>query len=278
MPFKTVLSIIDVTQSDRDLDAAIELCAEINAHLSVLVVALVPPVPIGGYAAVLSAPWLQERQHDIAALKARVKTVNVRTSGASLSSDVDSEYSEMAWVDEVIGERARYADLTIIGPALLNDGELKKRAIDGALFESGKPLLLLPAKAKPTLRPKTILLAWDSSFEAMRAAREALELMVAANSVHITLIDPEATLGRNGPEPGTDVATYLVRHGIKVTVDRLPSAGAQVADVLRQHANDISADMIVMGAYGHSRMRERIFGGVTRSLLDEPSLPVLLAH
>jgi nucleotide-binding universal stress UspA family protein len=278
MPFKTVLSVIDVTQSDRDLDTAIKLCAEINAHLSVLVVALVPPPPIGGYAAVLSAPWLQERQHDVARLKVQVKKVAALTASASLSSDVDSEYSEVAWVDEVIGERARYADLTVIGSGLMNDGELRKRAIDGALFESGKPVLLLPAEAKPTLRSKTILLAWDSRFEAMRAAREALELMVKADSVHVTLVDPEATLGRNGPEPGADIATYLVRHGIKVTVDRLPSAGAQIADVLRQHAGDVSADMIVMGAYGHSRMRERIFGGVTRSLIDEPSLPVFLAH
>jgi len=278
MPFKTVLSVVDVSQSDRDLDVAIELCTEMNAHLSVLVVALVPQPPIGGYAAVLSAPWLRERQHDIAALKARVKKVNARTAETSLSSDVGSEYSEMAWVDEVIGERARYADLTVIGSDLMSDGELKKRAIDGALFESGKPVLLIPKAVKPTLRPKTVLLAWNSRFEAMRAAREALELMVTAHSVHITLVDPEATLGRNGPEPGADIATYLVRHGINVTVDRIPSAGAQIADALRQHANDISADMIVMGAYGHSRMRERIFGGVTKSLIDEPGLPVFLAR
>ena len=102
--------------------------------------------------------------------------------------------------------------------------------------------------------------------------------MVSAEEVHVTLVDPDTSSIVSGPEPGADIAAYLAHHGVKTTVDRLPSGGKAIADVLKQHAIDVSADLIVMGGYGHSRMRERIFGGVTRSMLDEPRLPVLMAR
>lgn len=94
----------------------------------------------------------------------------------------------------------------------------------------------------------------------------------------MALVDPEQGERDHGFEPGADIATYLAKHGAKVTVDRLPSQGRPVEDILRQHAVDVAADMLVMGAYGHSRMRQRIFGGVTRSMLDNPPLPVFLAR
>ncbi|MEY9560113.1 nucleotide-binding universal stress UspA family protein [Sinorhizobium fredii] len=95
------------------------------------------------------------------------------------------------------------------------------------------------------------------------AAREALEIMESAEEVNVVLVDPSAASAKNGEDPGADVATYLARHGIKGTVDRLPSGGRRVDEVLKQHAIDTYADLIVMGAYGHTRLRERIFGGVT---------------
>jgi nucleotide-binding universal stress UspA family protein len=82
----------------------------------------------------------------------------------------------------------------------------------------------------------------------------------------------------DGAEPGADIAAYLARHGLTVTVDQLAGGGRPVADVLKQHATDIGADLIVMGAYSHSRIRERIFGGVTRSFIEGARLPVLMAH
>jgi nucleotide-binding universal stress UspA family protein len=81
-----------------------------------------------------------------------------------------------------------------------------------------------------------------------------------------------------GAEPGADAAAYLVRHGAKVTIDRLPSSNHSVAEMLRQHAVDSSSELLVMGAYGHSRLRERIFGGVTKSMLEDPRLPILMAR
>ena len=276
MPFRTVLSVIGVDQSDEDLKTAIGLCREINAHLSILVVALLPAPPIGAYATFMSPTWVQEREDDETKLHHRVKLITAIVATSGVSADVDSEYADRSWTVNEIARRARYADVTILGPELRAETDLIAYAVNGTLFESGKPVILVPAASKLTLL--RILVAWDSCIEASRAVREALGLLVGASDVHVTLVDPEATDARNGPEPGADIATFLARHGVKATVDRLPSSGHSIADVLRQHALDISADMIVMGGYGHSRLRERIFGGVTKSMIDEPPLPLFMAR
>lgn len=278
MPFKTILAIVGVDQGDRDIEMAVGVCREIGAHLSVLVLGLASPPPVGAYAAVVSDTWMEERDADMKRLAARVDTIETLVAKEGITADVECEYAEMAWTDAVAGRRARYADVTLLGPDLLADGDLKNYVINGALFDSGRPLLLAPAGQKTTLRPKRIMLAWDSRIEASRAAREAVDLIAAADEVRVTLVDPETGDLAQGDEPGADVAAWLARHGAKVSVDRLASGGRSVVHALRQHAVDCGAEMIVMGGYGHSRMRERIFGGVTKSMIDEPPLPVFMAR
>lgn len=278
MTFKTVLTVTGPDLGDGDLELAAAICEEIEAHLAVLVVAVAAPPPIGGYAAVMSEAWLQERQAEMDRLRQREEDVTALLAASTVSSDVSSEYSEEAWADDVIGRRARYADVVLLGPELLSCGVLKSRAVEGALFSSGKPLLLVPEGSAPGLRPKRIMVAWDSRIEASNAVSHGMDLLRAADAVHVVLVDPVEGEGAQGAEPGADVAAYLARHGVRVTVDRLPSQGRTVADTLRQHAMDMSADMMVMGAYGHSRLRQRIFGGVTRSIVDAPPLPVLMAR
>ncbi|MFA6157563.1 universal stress protein [Mesorhizobium sp.] len=278
MSFKTILTITGPGMSDADLKLAAGLCEETNAHLAVLVVVLAAPPPVGEYAAIVSEDWLKERKAEEQLLKKTTAGVTALLAGRGLSADIDSEYPEAEWADETIGRRARYADITILGPELLAGETLKNKAIEGVLFSSGRPLLLVPQGSRPTLKPKRVLVAWDSRLEASRAVRESIDLLAAAEDVHLALVDPVEGEAQHGAEPGADIAAYLARHGVKVTVDRLPSGNHSVAEVLRQHAVDIAADLMVMGAYGHSRLRERIFGGVTRSMLEKQSLPILMAR
>ncbi|RWB26009.1 MAG: universal stress protein [Mesorhizobium sp.] len=277
MSFKTILTVTGPDFGNNDINLTAELCEQVDAHLSVLVAAFAAPMPLVGVE-VVSEVWLQERERDMQRLEARTMAVSALLANSALSVDVSSEYSELVWGDEAIGRRARYADLTVIGPNVLADETLRDKTIEGVLFSSGKPLLLVPDGSSPTLKPKHVLVGWDSSIEASRVVRESLDILVGANDVHLTLIDPVEGEGHHGAEPGADAAAYLARHGAKVTVDRLPSFNRSDAEVLRQHAIDVSADLVVMGAYGHSRLRERIFGGVTKSMLDGPSLPVLVAR
>lgn len=279
MRFKTILTVAgSETAWKGDLKLAADFCEQAEAHLSVLVMALGAPPPVGEYAAFVSDSWLQEREADLKRLNARKEEISTFLAGSAVSGNVASEYSEVGWADEMVGRRARYADLTLAGPELLKTETLKEKVIEGALFWSGKPLLLIPEGARPTLEPKRVLVAWDTRIEATRAIREALELLVAADEVRLAIVDPVESERSHGEEPGADVATFLARHGAKVTVDRLPSESHSVAEVLRRHAIDTDAQMLVMGAYGHSRLRERIFGGVTRSMLDNPPIPVFLAR
>lgn len=278
MAFRTILTVTGTSSGDNDIKLAASLCAEVDAHLSVLAVIMAAPPPIGDYAAPMSDAWMEERQADLESLAVRTAEVTRLLASAAISADVTNSYPEIAWADEIIGRRARYADLTFVGPELLSGGTLRDKTIEGALFSSGKPMLLSPLGARPTLRPRNVMVAWDSRIEASRAVREAIDILTAADDVHLVLVDPLEGEGRQGEEPGADIATYLARHGAKVTVDRLPSSGQKVADVLKRHASDMSAELIVMGAYGHSRLRERIFGGVTKSILEDVSIPVLMAR
>lgn len=278
MTFKTILAVTAPGLGDADLKLAATLCEEAGAHLAVFVVGLAAPPPIGAYAAVVSEAWFQERQLDLERLQARTDTVSGLLASMTVSSDVSSEYQEIAWADEAIGRRARYADLTVLGPEGLSSEELKTNVIEGVLFHSGKPLLLVPQGAAPTLKPRQVMVAWDSRLESSQALAASLPLLVETEEVHLVLVDPVESEDEHGAEPGADAATYLARHGVKVTVDRLPSQSRPVAAVLRQQAVDTAAELLVMGAYGHSRLRQRIFGGVTSSMIEDPPIPVLMAR
>lgn len=276
MPYKTILNVLGEDRADEDLQVATKLAGEVGAHLSTLFVTMAP-VPTGRYQT-LSPSWLEVRERNLEKLSERVTKFRQRLATTELSFDVDSVYAEVAGPAYDIGERAIYADLVVAGPGVFANDDLKSQVVSGGLFQAGRPVIFVPRDANATLGPKTILLAWDSRPSAAHAAREALEMMKMAQSVHVTMVDPVAASRVSGDEPGADIATYLARHGINVSVETLPSSGHFVTDTLLRHALDINADLIVMGAYGHSKLLELILGGVTKSMLKEANLPILMAH
>lgn len=278
MPFRTILTVVGPRSRDGDLKLAAGLCEGEGAHLSVLALSHAEPPPPVDFSGVVSQAWVERRQEELAELETRAAVAARFLAAGPTAGDVASEYADSAWADETVGRRARYADLTVVGPEMLADASLRKTVIEGALFHSGKPVLLSPEGARPTLRPRRVLVAWSMRIEATRALREALDILAQAEDVRLVLVDPVRDEFHHGDEPGADAATFLARHGVRVTVDRLPSQNMSVAEVLSRHASDHGIDMLVMGAYGHSRARQRIFGGVTRSMIDAPSLPIFMAR
>jgi nucleotide-binding universal stress UspA family protein len=146
------------------------------------------------------------------------------------------------------------------------------------LLDSRSPVLLLPENGRLTFPPKRVLLAWDSSLPAANAARASLDLLAAAEGVSLVIVDPLARRRTGSEQSGAKMAQYLARHGANVEVNEVASGGRTVEELLLRCAEDFGADILVMGAYGRSRLRERIFGGATRSMLDMRRLPVLMAH
>ena len=172
-----------------------------------------------------------------------------------------------------LAAEARLHDLTVLDLDP-RGGILSLETIEAALMTSGRPVLAVP-RTHPAFAGRRILLAWDGSLQAARAASEAMPFLRAAQAVEIVSVgDADDLLAT---VPGAEFARRLARHGVAVAVSNLPVAGS-IADTLRGHAGLFRADLMVMGAYRHSRVREFVFGGVTRSLLMDAPVPLFLAH
>jgi nucleotide-binding universal stress UspA family protein len=177
-----------------------------------------------------------------------------------------------------VASRARYSDLVILPLPYGKFRGVEDEAItEAALFEGMAPVLIVPPSGMRTPEPKRIIVAWNQSREALVAARRAMPFLKRADMVQIVVVDPPA----HGPErsdPGGLLCQLLVRHGVKAEVSVLARALPRVSEVLARQARDLDADMLVMGAYGHSRFREAILGGATRDMLENSHVPVFLAH
>ncbi|MBP2447974.1 universal stress protein [Rhizobium leguminosarum] len=277
MPIRTVLSILSSANFNEDLKAAVDFCAASGAHLSATVISI-GLAPMDGAYGATSVVWLEERQREIDELAKNAGEIRTYLARTDLSYDVQDVYTEFAFAQEDVAERALYADVVLVGRQAAKNEDLQKRIIAGALFRTPTPVIINRGTSPLPSVSKSILLAWDSSDEASRAARQSLDLLKAANCVYVTMIDPVSRERVNGEEPGADIAGFLARHGVKVQVDRLASGGSSAGEIIRQHAIDVNADLIVMGAYNHPRWRQTLFGGVTRSMIENGRTPIFLSH
>lgn len=277
MPAKTILSVVGVDHGEADLLAAAEVAQEAEAHLAAVVVGCVPPPPVTTFAGEPYSAYAVAWEEEYARVAQKAKDLSEKLAQHGYAGDVQPIYALIGNVADEIAQRATYADLTLLGDVLAKDEDLLKLVLDGALFASPSPVVL-GGKKKTTLAPKKMLIAWNGKREAAVAVRHAIELLTMAEDVHVVIIDPEAAAQAMGEEPGADIATWLARHGIKITVDVLASGGRDPALVLQRHALDIGADLIVMGAYGRTRLRERIFGGTTQTMLSNVDTPVFMAR
>ncbi|RLK00620.1 universal stress protein [Ruegeria conchae] len=186
--------------------------------------------------------------------------------------------AQIADIGRHVARRARFSDLVILPRPYGKDRDAEAEPIvEAAMFEGHAPVLLVPDEIEPISSPKTIMVGWNESIEAMRAIRCALPFLKQAELTRIVVIDPP----RHGPDrsdPGGLLSQMLARHGVKCEIDVLSKTMTRVSDILNRHAADTEADMIVMGAYGHSRFREAILGGATRNMLEQSEVPVFLAH
>jgi nucleotide-binding universal stress UspA family protein len=170
---------------------------------------------------------------------------------------------------------ARAADLAILGQ--VSSGAESLVMPEEVAFLSGRPVLVVPGAGRFARVAENPIVAWKPGREAARAVHDALPLLAAAGKATILVVDPDEE--SEGETPGDELALHLSRHGVKATVDRAyTEGGTPVADVILSRAADLGADLLVMGCYGHARLREMILGGVTRDILGAMTLPVLMSH
>lgn len=279
MAYKTLLTVItDPAIAKPALDRAIAIARTENAHLDVLCIG-VDRTQTGYYYAGASAVFQQEviekAKEEATAAEAYA---NRKVANEGIPFAVEKSVAQLAGLGRLVAHRARFSDLVVLPrPYGKGCGLEQETIVESALFEGQVPSLVVPPKTKANVEAKRIIIAWNESTEAMAAVRAALPALIAADSVNITVIDPPQH-GPDRSDPGGALSQMLVRHGVKVEITVLAKTMPRVSDVLLRHARDMNADMIVMGAYGHSRFREAILGGATRNMLENTKIPVLMAH
>ena len=276
MSYKTILVQIDPgKRAPVRVEVAIRLARQYDAHLVALhaLVAFDPP----GYVAAEMGPAILEAQRFVAATDMARTEVGFtkQVSAAGLRS--------VEWrtaVDDPVAAmtlHARYADLVVIGQTDVSDGShVSKDFPERLVLGAGRPVLILPNVGSFATLGKRVLVAWNSSREATRAVTDAIPFLRLADTVHVMAVNPKA--GEHGTVAGADIGLYLARHGVRVEVKTDHGAEVDVGNELLSRAADLDADLIVMGGYGHSRLKEWVLGGATRTILESMTAPVLMSH
>ena len=275
MALKNILvHVTDSDQSKRRVSAALDLAMRHDAHLTGIAVA--PTIDLPTYA----APEIPENvlqdiraQHRARAAKAHehFETAAQRAGWAERIDWLSTQGDPV----EILSLMARYSDLTVVGqssPPNTPNGEMT--IAHELVLQAGRPILVIPFAGTPCPIGEKVVVAWNGSREAARAVGDSMSILERAGQVDVLSIQPEGI----GDEPGADITHHLARHNIKATSHRSVAAMIDASDVLLNYVADNGTDLIVMGAYGHSRMREIILGGMTRQILDHLTVPVMLSH
>ncbi len=279
MAYKSILTIVtDADASLPQIDAAVALARREDAHLDVLCIGI-DRTQTGYYYAGASAILTQEAYNQAKEEVTEAETkVRERLASEDIRWGVDTAVAQIGAIGGPVALLARYSDLVVLAKPYGDKGDPAAEAIvEACLFEGRAPVLILPDNFDVNRFATRIVLAWNQGDEALTAARVSLPLLKAAKAVNITVIDPP-THGAERSDPGGLLSQLLSRHGVHAEVSVLAKTLPRTSDVLARHARDIDADLVVMGAYGHSRFREAILGGTTRNMLEQAELPVLLAH
>ncbi|EEX09486.1 universal stress protein family protein [Ruegeria lacuscaerulensis ITI-1157] len=279
MAYKSLLSVVTETKfAKKALEQMVALAEAQDGHAEALCLG-VDRSQTGYYYAGANALILQETLNRAnAEAEENLKFAEEFLGKSGVRWSAESGVAQIADLGRHVAHRARFSDLVVLPqPYGEGRGAEAEPIVEAAMFEGHAPVLVVPGDAEIVSRPRTILIGWNESVEAMRAIRFALPFLMAADLARIVVIDPPAH-GPDRSDPGGLLSQMLSRHGVKCEIDVLSKTMTRVSDILNRHAEDTAADMIVMGAYGHSRFREAILGGATRNMLEKSAVPVFMAH
>ncbi len=281
MIYKDILVVLDPDPRFRErLGIAAGLAERFAAHLTGLYV--VPGTEsllhFGYYDPSLVDPLNRELREQAANQEEEVRQVFEDIAGRA---GISAEWRPArGYPTDVAAVHGKYSDLIVLGQLDPDDKPaplVRPRPEDVALLV-GAPTLVVPYVGKFAQVGKQVLVGWNASREAKRAVDDAMPLLAAASSVTVLAINPQKSPIAHGEVPGADIALYLARHGVKAQVEQTVAADLGIGEALLSRASDLAADLLVMGCYGGSRVRELVLGGATRTILESMTLPVLMAH
>ncbi|MBT3791953.1 MAG: universal stress protein [Rhodospirillales bacterium] len=278
MALNDILVHIDSSPAaPAQLDYAVRLAEKHEAHLSALYVIAI--APIHQYTEADLGPELIEA-HD-RFMRESAAEAKAMFDARVANSSITAEWRQVEGaVPEMVVLHSRYADLAVLGQRIVGrlDAGAAPELPDHVVLDVGRPAVVVPHSFEPQTIGSRVLLAWNASRDAARAANDALPILQAADDVRVMIINPEKGIMGHGELPGADIATHLARHGVKAEVVEVTAGRKKVGDELLSQINAFNADFMVMGSYGSFRLRELVFGGTTRRILEAMTVPILMSR
>ncbi|MDX2274032.1 MAG: universal stress protein [Hyphomonadaceae bacterium] len=280
MSWKDILAIVAEAEADEPALALAEAVArDCKAHLSAAFLTPLPDEPLAYEPTVVAGVWAELLGRARAEAEVERKKVAKRLEAMTQPCELITAEALSRDLGRVAAVHARYADIAVMTrPVEGIGGDLREELIEGVLFHSGRPALIAPPGWKGGSIGKRIAVAWDASREATRALSEADALFERAEQVTVITVDAKPKMFGHGEMPGANIAAHLTRRGGKAEVSNVDSMGRSASAAILEQAEALGADVVVMGGYAHSRLRELVFGGATRDLLRTSTLPLLMAH
>lgn len=281
MSWKDVLVIVSEAEADEPAIALGEALAAQSGdcHLAAAFLTPLPDEPLAYEPTVVAGVWAELLGRARQEADVERKKVEARIARSGKAAELRAAEALSRDLGRVAAVHARYADVAVMTRPSEGAGvELREEIIEGVLFHSGRPALIAPPGWKGSGVGKRVVVAWDASREATRALSEADDLLEFAEAVTVVTVDAKPKMFGHGDQPGSNIAGHLNRRGLPATVQNVDSGGRSASAAILETALAMNADLIVMGGYAHSRLRELVFGGATRELLRTTTVPLLMAH
>ncbi len=281
MSWKDILVLVADAEVDEPAlalgEALARQCA--GCHLAAAFLTALPDEPLAYEPTVVAGVWAELLGRARAESGSERKKVEARLAQFERACELRAAEALSRDLGRVAAVHARYADVAVMtrpgdGPGL----EVREEIVEGVLFHSGRPALIAPPGWRGTGIGKRVVVAWDASREATRALSEAQSILDRAEQVTVLTVDAKPKMFGHGDQPGANVAAHLSRRGLPAEVRNIDSMGRSASAAILEEATALDADLVVMGGYAHSRLRELVFGGATRDLLRTATVPLLMAH
>ena len=270
-----IVNLSSRNEQDFAPDYAVSVAGEFGAHVVGIAFVYDAIIPDGAFGGVPVELIEMQREENSKLAAAAVQRFQANAKAAGVSAESRALDATLGGGATLFAELARRFDIAVVGQAQRESGAAEELMIEAALFETGRPVLVVPYIQKQGLKLDRVLACWDGGRTAARAISDAMPLLQRAKAVELVIVAEER---KREEVTGASMLSHLSRHGIPATAKRMSKGDLSVDNVLLSYAADSGADFMVMGGYGHSRLREFILGGVTRGILNSMTIPVLMSH
>jgi nucleotide-binding universal stress UspA family protein len=271
-----VVNLTVGTARDPAADYAVSIAKTFGAHLAGVAFAYEPVLPAIMGADIPDSVIEEQREDNEKAANVAVARFEAAAGPAGISHHSRMVTASLAGAAETFGKIARQFDLSVVGQSERNKVGPEELIVEGALFGSGRPTIVVPYSQKAGIKLDRVVVCWNGGRTAARAMADAMPLLKQAKAVEVLIVGTDA--GKTDEPSGAEIGQHLARHQLKVEVKHIAAGNLKVSGAILAYAAENATDLLVMGGYGHSRLREFILGGTTRGVLKAMTVPTLMSH